>query len=88
MILACFAINCLTIITNLIKLLDILFDEDITYYFGLLNYLRERSLNDLQLKYKVPEELQVEKTLQMEKLIVMRQGTLENTNSLHLIFPK
>ena len=47
-VLSCYYSSILSVIINSLKLLSILFDDEITLYFGLLNYLRFKSLKDIE----------------------------------------
>lgn len=57
---ATFGSSCFSVIFSVFKLVILLFDDKITLYYGLLNFLTEKSFTDIETKYKFPDRIEID----------------------------
>ena len=84
---SCFYSSLTAVFINLYKVVTTLFDDDITSYYGLLTYLQEKSMTEMEEQFSVPERIEINNVHLLEKLVNLKTNTLKGTPSVRLLFP-
>ena len=82
-----FVTSVITVGINLVKVVTTLFDKDIIDYYGLLLYLEEKTLHDIEEKYHFPEQIEIATLDRLHKLTNIKRYSLQHTPSIKFTFP-